>query len=139
MIENNKVYELLTKPRRIKAKLKRINSEIEALTLAFALPKGLTYDKDPVQTSPDDAMAKYMVEKDRLVRIREKLLLDYSEAQAAISRQLNGVNEVGALIISYRFLEERPFPEIAMMICRSERQMYRYYHIALDELAQNLV
>lgn len=139
MIENENVYKLLTKPRRIKAKLKRVNSEIEALTLAFALPKGLTYDKDPVQTSPDDAMAKYMVEKDRLARIREKLLTEYSEAQEDISRRLNGVNEVGALIISYRFLEERPFNEIALMICRSERQMYRYYRQALAELAQDIV
>lgn len=139
MIANENVYKLLTEPRRIKIKIKRINSEIEALTLAFALPKGLTYDKDPVQTSPDDAMAKYMVEKDRLTKIREKLLKDYSKAQEEISKRLNGVNETGALIISYRFLEERPFPEIAMLICRSERQMYRYYHIALDELAQNLV
>lgn len=139
MIEDREVYNLLTRPARIKRMIRRIDAEINALTLSFALPKAITYDKDPVQTSPDDAMSGYMAHKDELVRKREKAVADYETAVKEVGSWLDLLEcEAGALIISLRFLEGRGFTDISEEIHRSERQMYRDYNDALEELSDKL-
>ena len=138
MIRDEKVYKLLSKPRKIRREINRVNGEIEALIQSYALPKAITYDKDPVQTSPEDPMLKYMAEKERLEKKRDKLLIKYVEAQRDISIKLDAVPELGALIITRRFLENLSFADIIAEVGLSERQMYRYYNEALEELAKNI-
>lgn len=138
MIRDEKVYKLLSKPRKIRREITRVNGEIEALIQSYALPKAITYDKDPVQTSPEDPMCKYMAEKERLEKKRDKLLIKYVEAQRDISIKLDAVPELGALIITRRFLENLSFADIIAEVGLSERQMYRYYNEALEELAKNI-
>lgn len=139
MIEDREVYNLLTRPARIKRKIRRIDAEINALTLSFALPKAITYDKDPVQTSPDDVMSGYMARKDELMRKREQEVADYEKAVKDIGGWLDLLEcEAGALIIGLRFLEGMAFPDISEEIHRSERQMYRDYNNALEELSKKI-
>lgn len=139
MIEDREVYNLLTRPARIKRKIRRIDAEINALTLSFALPKAIAYDKDPVQTSPDDVMSGYMARKDELIRKREHEVADYEKAVKDIGGWLDLLEcEAGALIIGLRFLEGMAFPDISEEIHRSERQMYRDYNNALEELSKKI-
>ena len=74
------VYKALTKPKRIRAQIRKAEAEMEGLKLSM-LPGAIRYDKDKVQLSPEDPMAKYVVRLDELERKIASLQMDYLDAQ----------------------------------------------------------
>ena len=61
------VYRVLTKPKRIRAQITKSEAEMQGLRLSM-LPGAIRYDKDKIQTSPDDPMTKYAARMDDLTR-----------------------------------------------------------------------
>lgn len=129
------VYKLLTKPRKIRGQIKKAEAEMEGLKLSM-LPGAIRYDKDKVQASPQDSMAQYAVRLDELERKIEDLQIEYLNAQDEVVAVANELTSPGDVIITLRFISGWDFQSIAKEISMSERQMFRYYKVAQEELAK---
>ena len=127
------VYKLLTKPRKIRGQIKMAEAEMEGLKLSM-LPGAIRYDKDKVQASPQDPMAQYAVRLDELERKIEDLQTEYLNAQDEVVTVANELTSPGDVIITLRFISGWDFQSIAKEISMSERQMFRYYKVAQEEL-----
>lgn len=75
----------LGKVRTLHRKEKRLLEKIEGLRLGL-LPSGITYDRDKVQTSPDDTMTKVMSEIDEVERELMEVGAEMVESQIHIGR-----------------------------------------------------
>ena len=85
--------EKMMQPRRLKSAIRRLEIEIDSL-YAMALPAGVRYDQDRVQTSPKDKMAEVAARADELEReLRGEICAKQSE-------MLDAIMEVGRLIDS---------------------------------------
>jgi DNA-directed RNA polymerase specialized sigma24 family protein len=130
----DRVHELLTRPRNIRRRIRAIGAEIDGLRLSL-LPKAITYDKDRIQASPSDPMTRFAGRLDELERKAQDLQLEYLAASDEVVKACSQLTDgVGAMIIQQRYLSGVSFADIAEMIPASERQMFRYYRQALDEL-----
>ena len=129
------VYKLLTKPRKIRGQIKKAEAEMEGLKLSM-LPGAIRYDKDKVQSSPQDSMAQYAVRLDELERKIEDLQTEYLNAQDEVVAVANELTSPGDVIITLRFISGWDFQSIAKEISMSERQMFRYYKQATIELGK---
>ena len=129
------VYKLLTKPRKIRGQIKKAEAEMEGLKLSM-LPGAIRYDKDKVQASPQDSMAQYAVRLDELERKIEDLQIEYLNAQDEVVAVANELTSPGDVIITLRCISGWDFQSIAKEISMSERQMFRYYKVAQEELAK---
>lgn len=129
------VYKLLTKPRKIRGQIKKAEAEMEGLKLSM-LPGAIRYDKDKVQASPQDPMAQYAVRLDELERKIEDLQTEYLNAQDEVVAVANELTSPGDVIITLRFISGWDFQSIAKEISMSERQMFRHYKVAQEELTK---
>lgn len=129
------VYKLLTKPRKIRGQIKKAEAEMEGLKLSM-LPGAIRYDKDKVQASPQDPMAQYAVRLDELERKIEDLQTEYLNAQDEVVTVANELTSPGDVIITLRFISGWDFQSIAKEISMSERQMFRHYKVAQEELTK---
>lgn len=129
------VYKALTKPKRIRAQIRKAEAEMEGLKLSM-LPGAIRYDKDKVQLSPEDPMAKYVVRLDELERKIASLQMDYLDAQDEVMELANSLEDPQSMIITLRFISGYDFPVIAKSVGLSERQMFRYYKQATIELGK---
>lgn len=129
------VYKLLTKPRKIRGQIKKAEAEMEGLKLSM-LPGAIRYDKDKVQASPQDPIAQYAVRLDELERKIGELQTEYLEAQDDVVAVANELTSPGDVIITLRFIGGWDFQSIAKEISMSERQMFRYYKVAHEELTK---
>ena len=108
---------------------------MEGLKLSM-LPGAIRYDKDKVQASPQDPMAEYAVRLDELERKIEDLQTEYLNAQDEVVTVANELTSPGDVIITLRFISGWDFQSIAKEISMSERQMFRYYKVAQEELTK---
>lgn len=129
------VYRVLTKPKRIRAQITKSEAEMQGLRLSM-LPGAIRYDKDKIQTSPDDPMTKYAARMDDLTRKITELKNEYMDAQDEVVDLANTLDDPQSVIITLRFISGCDFSEIAKSLHMSERQMFRYYKQATDELGK---
>ena len=127
------VYRFLTKPRRIRSAIRKTEAEIEGLRLSM-LPGAINYDKDSVQSSPEDPMVKFGVKICELEEQKTRLQNEYLEAQEEVVAVAGSLEELESLVITLRFISDVDFDGIADEIGKSRRQMFRYYDRALKNL-----
>lgn len=127
------VYDILSLPKRIRAEIQRTETELEGLRMSM-LPGSVRYDKDIVQTSPQDPMAQYIVRVERLLTKITRLKRSYLAAQDQVMDLCNQLSSPQSEIISMRFVSSYSFEVIAGKVCLSERQMFRYYRKGLNEI-----
>lgn len=95
--------QILQKPNRILGEIDCIDDTIETLRLQ-ALPKGISYDKDRVQTSPKDMLPEYAAKIDEKEHKRADLVNEYLTAvdeALAIIKKVQGRNEQAVLVKLY--------------------------------------
>ena len=119
-------HEYMMQVRRIELRIRRITLQIEELESSL-LPQGIRYDKDKVQTSPEDTLSKIAgkisdLEKLRtqLVRERRLLLLEIQD----VLDQLE--NEQEQIVLEAYYLSRMSMMEISEMISYSIAQTYRF-------------
>ena len=127
----DRVYEILMRPRKIRAEIGRINAEIEGLRLSM-LPGAIRYDSDKVQSSPDDPMSRYAERMETLESKRDRLRTEYLDAQDDIVQKISMLpDEREALVLEMRFVGGSDFKTIADEISTGIRNMFRIYHQAI--------
>ena len=128
-----KVYDILTKPKVIRAQIRKAEAEREGLRLSM-LPPAIRYDIDKVQTSPQDPFVQYAARFEEIERRIALLQIDYLNAQDDVVSLANKLEEPQSTIITLRFVSGMDFNEISKSIHMSERNMFRHYRKGTEEL-----
>lgn len=128
-------HEYMRQVRQIELKIRRLTLQIEELESCL-LPQGIRYDRDKVQTSPEDVLPKIAgkiqeLEKQRTQLSRERALL-LLEIQDALD-QLE--SEPERIVLEAYYLSRMSMREISEMIGYSIRQAYRLRTTGLQKLA----
>lgn len=128
-------HEYMRQVRQIELKIRRLTLQIEELE-GCLLPQGIRYDRDKVQTSPEDVLPKIAgkiqeLEKQRTQLARERALL-LLEIQDALD-QLE--SEPERIVLEAYYLSRMSMREISDMIGYSIRQAYRLRTAGLQKLA----
>lgn len=128
-------HEYMRQVRQIELRIRRITLQIEELESCL-LPQGIRYDRDKVQTSPEDVLPKIAgkiqeLEKQRTQLARERALL-LLEIQDALD-QLE--SEPERIVLEAYYLSRMSMREISEMIGYSIRQAYRLRTAGLQKLA----
>ena len=128
-------HEYMMQVRRIELRIRRITLQIEELESSL-LPQGIRYDKDKVQTSPEDTLSKIAgrisdLEKQRTQLVRERRLL-LLEIQDALDRL---DNEQEQIVLEAYYLSRMSMREIAEMISYSIRSVYTFRKRGIEKLA----
>lgn len=128
------LYELLTAPREDRRQINRIIQQINDLRISM-LPTAIRYDRDRVQSSPDDPMIKFGAKMEKLEsekRVYEnKYIEDYNRVDNTL-RLLESA-DLQALM-TYRYLGEKRYKEIAQRMKYSQSYVEKMHGKAVKQL-----
>jgi DNA-directed RNA polymerase specialized sigma24 family protein len=123
---NRQAYEFLNSARVLHWQWLRLKAKHDELESCL-LPAAIRYDKDKVQTSPDDQMSKIYAEIHELeiemARVQRRKFVQLEKIERAIS-SLESDEERTALTM--RYVNRRPVAEIAEEMGYSEPTIYRF-------------
>ena len=129
-------YDFLLGPRRISDEIWRKDLRRKELRSCL-LPSGITYDKDPVQTSPEDSMARIMAEVDELDGQIDALQRSRALEILRISRVIDALDDPReATVLDAYYLGRRSMQEIAEHLHYSERHVYRLRSEGVAKMSQ---
>ena len=132
-------HEYMMQVRRIELRIKRITLQIEELESCL-MPQGIRYDKDKVQTSPEDTLSKVAgkileLEKQRTQLMRERALL-LMEMQDMVD-QIE--NETERLVLEAYYISRITMRKIAEMIPCSIQHAYRLRKRGLQRIMTEIM
>lgn len=132
----DEVYEFLTAPKRTKLKIKSKQMQIEDLRLQM-LPGAIRYDKDSVQSSPEDPMMKFIVRVDELERAIEELKLQYVDEQKMIAEAIEQLaDEREQVVLIGRYVKTESYDEIAAELFLSVDRVFQIHRSAVDNMVE---
>lgn len=123
--------------------LRDMAMKVEYLKYKAAGGGSIRYDKDHVQTTPEDLLSKAMAEA---VDLERKILdrkNEITEMRIKANRILYSWDDTEGLMLAYvliaYYLDNRSMQETALKIDRSERQTYRMKLDALERFSKEFV
>lgn len=129
-------YDYMMRPRRLELRIRRICLQIEELESCL-LPQGIRYDKDKVQTSPEDQLSKVAARilelekvRDQMIRERALLILEVQDSIDTLD------SEPERLVLEAYFLSRMSMVSIAEMMHYSLRQTFNIRTKALQKIAR---
>lgn len=136
MSELQETYDFLLGPRRISDEIWRKALRRQELRSCL-LPSGITYDKDPVQTSPEDSMARVIAEVDEIDSQIDALQRARALEILRISRVIDQMEDPReATVLDAYYLGRRSMQEIAEHLHYSERHVYRLRGSGVAKMSQ---
>lgn len=129
-------YDRLLLPRRLADDIHRLNLRREEMITSL-LPKAITYDKDRVQTTPEDRVAIVMAEVDELDRKIEALKYRRFEAIREIAQDIDLLEDSRerAIIDAY-YLTGEPMEKIAEYLNYSLSHVYRLRDSGVEKMGK---
>lgn len=130
----DELYEVLYKPKFLDGKIKMLNEEIERLE-THLFPSGIRYDKDPVQTSPEDQMSKTLaLVADKQIE-RDRLADEYADAIVAASILISRLPSIDLQrVIHAYYIGCQTWESIAEEMNYSEAWVYKVRRKAMEYL-----
>lgn len=113
-----------------------LRGQIEEAELAL-LPSAIRYDRDKVQTSPDDPMIRMMekVEKyQELLRLHLESIYEKRQLAIRIIRRLDDTAERQILELYFLSASRPTLSQVGEVVGYSRAQTYRIYRRALDKI-----
>ena len=130
----DEVYEFLTMPKKTKLQIRSKQMQIEDLRLQM-LPGAVRYDKDIVQSSPEDPMMKFIVRVDELERAIEGLKQRYVDEQKMISEAIEMLeDEREQVVLIGRYVNGDSYDEIAAELFLSVDRVFQIHRSAVDKM-----
>ena len=103
------------------------------------LPKGVRYDRDKVQTSPEDPMTIFAVKIDELEHELLDMKTKYDKALAEISTTISKVdNDDAKTILAKRYIGGKRWRTIEDEEYISESQLFRFHRIGIKSVQKIL-
>lgn len=132
----DELLKILTKPRNIKAEMRRVDARIEDTRLMM-LPSAIRYDTDKVISSPSDPMLKFAEQIDELEQQKKKLKEEYLVARSKLLNLVDKLSDnIMKDVIQARYMSEMRFKDIVETIPVEEAQMYRLHNKAIGEMEE---
>lgn len=114
-----------------------IRAKMEELYYAASGVGAIRYDKERVQTSPEDNLLVTMAELDELEGIYKGKVVQYHKAVQRIMEEINGLEDpVHVQILTARYCDGMSFEKIACEFAFSYRHVLRLHGHALQEFAK---
>lgn len=130
----DEVYEFLTMPKKTKLQIRSKQMQIEDLRLQM-LPGAIRYDKDIVQSSPEDPMMKFIVRVDELERDIEGLKQRYVDEQKLISEAIEMLEDKREQVVLIgRYVSGDSYDEIAAELFLSVDRVFQIHRSAVDKM-----
>ena len=140
MTENQKKSNVyLYQIRDVDKNVARLIEKIDYLRYQASGAGAIRYDKDHVQTSPEDMMCRTMAEA---IDLENELYARYEkvmEMKAHTVQVISSWNNNGAKFIETYFLHHGSMSDVAKRIGCSDRHVYRIKLEALEEFSQYIV
>lgn len=135
----DKLYDRLTTVIRLENKILRMQLEIDEF---YSLIGGLTairYDKDKVQTSPEDVLGKNMAKLDEMRRDLDKERAKVPKALETVTSLINTVeDDNGKTVLYHRYIKRIHFEQIADIMGYGVDNIYRLHRMAIRELEKSI-
>lgn len=98
------------------------------------LPSAIRYDKESVQSSPQDPMLIFAEKMDELGREAKSLEMIYMQQYKDVERLVEGLDDTHKDIIKLKYLAEYKAKEIAIELNYSEGTVYKLKREAIKIL-----
>lgn len=96
-------------------------AERELIVIEEALPSGIDYSADRVQTSPDDGMAKKFIRIQKRTKDIDREVEKITDNMCRIKDELNAVTDAfSCRLLWLRYIEGLKWDKIAQTLCCSE-------------------
>lgn len=128
-------YEYLQRPRKLELSIMRLSLQHDELQ-ACLLPAAIRYDKDVVQTSPEDKLSEVAaavldLEK-KIQRLRSQKARMLLEINAAIDK----LDDKDAVILTAYYVKRMTMSDVADIIDKSLQHTYRLRKKAVQHLSE---
>lgn len=134
---NQQVYDFLNSARVMHWQLLRLKSKHDELESCL-LPAGIRYDKDRVQTSPDDTISKIVAEINGLERRISELQIKRAQRIEKIYDVLRDLpQDEWRTALTMRFINRKPVTEIADQMGYAEPTIYKFMNQGAEYIAKN--
>lgn len=134
----SETYKYLESVRRIESEIRKQQLKHDALQSCL-LPKAITYDKDAVQTSPEDKMSEIAAEVADIETNLQTLAVTKYRTINDVNESINKLDsDAEQTVLIWHYVVGRSIPYIAARIHYSERQTYRIKRRAVRNLANKL-
>lgn len=135
---NKEAYEFLNSVRTIHYQWLRLKSKRDELESCL-LPAGIRYDKDKVQSSPEDTLSKVVAEIVEIENDMNQLQVQKAKRIEAIDDAINGLDsdeERTALML--RFVSRVPVKDIADTMGYAEPTVYKFLNQGGDHILKSI-
>lgn len=130
---NKEVYNFLNSARVIHWQILKLKSKHDELESCL-LPAGIRYDKDRVQTTPEDSVSKIVAEINSLERRITALQHQKAKRIEEIDEALNMLPDEEKTALSMRFINRIPVNEIAEQMGFAVSTIYKFMDKGADRI-----
>lgn len=133
---NKQAYEFLNSARVLHWRWLRLKAKHDELE-GCLLPGAIRYDKDKVQTSPEDAISKIVAEINELEGKMDAVQVAKLERIEEIDRALNELpSDESRTALTMRFINRVPVCDIAQQMGYAESTIYKFMNQGADYIVK---
>lgn len=135
---NKQAYEFLNSARVLHWQWLRVKAKHDELESCL-LPGAIRYDRDKVQTSPDDIMGRILAEVNELEQRMEQLQVAKSKRIEEIDKIINSLqSDEERTVLTMRFINRIPVTEIAEAMGYAEPTIYKFMNQGSEEILKSI-
>ena len=127
------MFDFLMMPRRIRQQIWLAEEERQVLKLSM-LPSAIRYDKDKVQSCPEDPMIQYIERLESIEQKIKKLQGEYLIAHDNVMEQARKLNDREGKAVVLRFIVGKSVHDTASEMHRSETRIRQYLDCAAEKI-----
>lgn len=118
--------------------IRRKRDTIEELRNSL-LPAGIRYDRDRVQTSPDDPILRVEARIDELEREVEELIKSRAQSIAEVADAIEGLDDERTKQVAHcRYVKQMQISAIAMVLYMDDSTVYRHLQSTKRQINERL-
>ena len=135
---DKEVYSFLNSARVLHWRWLRLKAKHDELELGL-LPAAIRYDKDKVQTSPEDAISKIVAEINELEKEMALTQLAKRQQIEEIDKAINRLeSEEQKTVLVLRYINRVPVTKIAELMGYAEPTIYKFMNQGADQIKKSI-
>lgn len=135
---NKQVYQFLNSARVLHWQWLRLKAKHDELESCL-LPAAIRYDRDKVQTSPDDPMSKIMAELNALETKMAVIQQAKAKRIEEIYREINSLeSDEERTALTMRYINRSPVKEIAEAMGYAEPTIYKFMNQGAERILKSI-
>lgn len=128
-------YEYLQRPRKLELSIMRLSLQHDELQTCL-LPAAIRYDKDVVQTSPEDKLSEVAAAVLDLEKKIQRLRSQKARLLLEINAAIDKLDDKDAVILTAYYVKRMTMSDVADIIDKSLQHTYRLRKKAVQHLSE---